>query len=76
MEREHKMATTTYAGRHRKTAGFKIDRIVFETASAGLIGGHTLYVSLTDAATGNMLGIDFEPRAVEELRRALDQVAA
>jgi hypothetical protein len=33
-------------------------------------------VSLTDAATGNMLGINFESRAIESLRRVLDRDAA
>jgi hypothetical protein len=76
MEREHQM--TVYAGRHRKTstADHRIPQIVTKTASAGLIGKGILYVSLTDAATGNTVGIDFEPRAVEELRRVLDQDAA
>ena len=72
------MATTAYTGRHRKTsaADYRIHQIVTKTAHAGLIGKGILYVSLTDAATGNTVGIDFEPRAVEELRRVLDQDAA
>jgi len=76
MERQNTM--TAYVGRHRKTsaADHRIHQIVTKSASAGLIGKGILYVSLTDAATGNTVGIDFEPLAVEELRRVLDRDAA
>jgi len=81
MERQNTM--TVYAGRHRKTSASEhsIHRISTTSAFAGIVGGDTLYVSLTDAATGNMLGINFESRAIESraiesLRRVLDKVAA
>jgi len=71
---------TAYAGRHRKTSAHQreIHRITASGTYAGAIGvdKDTFYVSLFDADTGNQLGINFTPRAVESLRRVLDEVAA
>ena len=71
---------TAYAGRHRKPSAYNcgVHRITASSAHAGAIGvdKDTLYVSLFDKATGNQLGVDFAPRAVESLRRALDRIAA
>ena len=75
MERQNTM--TAYAGRHRKTSAFDphIERIVTKDALGSIIGDGILYVSLSDAATGNRLGVDFEPRATESLRRILNRAA-
>ena len=70
---------TVYAGRHRKTsaAEHRVHHMVTRSVFAQILsGGGNLYVNLADAATGNAVGIDFEPRAVEELRRVLDRDAA
>jgi hypothetical protein len=67
------MTDTRYVGRHRKTsaAEHRIHHIVTKSVFAGNLNNGTLYVSLTDAVTGNGLGIDFEARAVDSLRRVL-----
>jgi len=67
---------TTYAGRHRKTSRVSIERIVSKSAHVIICCDDTLYMSLIDAATGNMLGINFDPRTVDSLRRVLDRHAA
>ena len=76
MEREHTM--TAYAGRHRKTsaADYHVHRIVTRGLHASILNDGTLYLTLTDADTGNMLGVDFEPAAINPLRRVLDKVAS
>lgn len=75
------MATGTqiYQGRHRRTSAHEHGPariVVTRPVNAGILNNGTLYVSLTDAATGNILGIDFEPDASKSLRRALRPVAS
>jgi hypothetical protein len=69
---------TVYAGRHRKTSTYNrgVHRIVASGVNPVVLNDGTLYVSLYDAATGNALGVDFEPRAIKRLRRVLDRLAA
>jgi hypothetical protein len=67
------MTDTEHVGRHRKTTAHehRITHIVTKIAHAGIINDGVFYVSLTDADTGNMLGIDFEGDSLDSLRRAL-----
>jgi len=75
MERQNTM--TAYSGRHRKTSTYNhVHRIVASGVNPVVLNDGTLYVSLYDAATGNALGVDFEPLAIKRLRRVLDKVAA
>ena len=64
---------TAYAGRHRtaSSADITCPRITVENISTSLIRRDTLYVSLVDSTTHNMMGINFSPDAVAALRDAL-----
>jgi len=67
------MTDTAYAGRHRtaSSADITCPRITVENISTTLIRRDTLYVSLVDSTTHNMLGINFGPDAIAALRFAL-----
>ena len=62
-----------YRGRHRtaSSADITCPRITVENISTSLIHGDTLYVSLVDSTTHNMMGINFGTDAVAALRDAL-----
>jgi len=66
-------AQAQHIGRHRTPSfvDLTIPKITVENISATMIRGEVLYVSLVDATTGNMLGIDFDPEAIADLREAL-----
>ena len=62
-----------YRGRHRtaSSADITCPRIAVENISTSLIRRDTLYVSLVDSTTHNMMGINFGTDAVAALRDAL-----
>ena len=66
-------ALQTYVGRHRtrSSVDLAIPRIRVENIAAHMHRSGTMFVSLVDADTHNMLGLTLGPDAVAALRDAL-----
>jgi len=63
----------TYVGRHRTRSAvdLAVPRIRVENIAAHVHSSGTMYVSLVDADTHNMLGLTLGPDAVATLRDAV-----